>query len=116
EVAVGGEGLTGVVSKDLDGTVSLIATGTHLPLGTAIVGSNPAGIGILPDSSAAVVANNTGNSLSVVSLPGGGVLNIPIVGAPVGVAVTPEPHYTIKKAASPKPVTAGSTRTYTLPH
>src|SRR5262249_37210455 len=64
-VAVPPDGLPGVVSNALDGPVPLIATGTHLPLGTAIVGSNPAGIGILPDSSAAVVANNTGNSLSV---------------------------------------------------
>ena len=40
--------------------------------------------------------------------------NIPIVGAPVGVAITPEPNYSITKLASQDPIISGSTVTYSL--
>ncbi len=107
------DGETALVSNDADGSVSIMAPGTHTVTGTVATDSHPTGIAFLPDSSKAVVANNNG-SMSIVTLLDGSVWTIPIVGSPSGVAITPEPFFTLSKSALPYQVETGTNVTFTL--
>src|SRR5262249_35929287 len=81
------------------------------------VGTNPAGIAITPDSTKAVVANNTDGTVSIVPLDTNTVDPLPtqtitLLGAPSSIAITPTPYFVLEKTASPEVVAAGSTVVY----